>query len=243
MAGRHQLDAINEQGVRMRFTHYFIGLATLLCTLGAWAATSIAIPHPYVVYLLDGKPVQNDLFSSRSALSLTPGPHQLVIRFEGTFKDQSESRLISGEPVVINLSTKADQQLVIEFTYPRSYSAAEQYLKQQKLHILDKATGQVVKADYFVMPKKEGLHIGRNYQEELVAMGKAFAQPAARSKPAQVISGTAAVAVTATNTAQPATKEQKLDQNTQALEMLKYWYNQANGETRKAFQHWVISQQ
>ena len=29
----------------------------------------------------------------------------------------------------------------------------------------------------------------------------------------------------------------------QTLEMLKYWYNQADSKTRKDFQHWVISQQ
>lgn len=224
----------------MRLTHYFIGIGTLLFAMGAMAVSSIDIPHPYVVYLLDGKPVQNDLFSSRSSLKLAPGPHQLVIRFEGTFKEQSESRLISGEPVVINLTNKQDQQLAIEFTYPRSYQAAEQYLKQQKLRIIDKQAGHNVEADYFVMPKKEGLQIGRNYQEELLAMGKAFAQPAAATA-SSAQAGTTAAAVAAT--AQLSTKGQPLDQNTQTLEMLKYWYNQANGETRKAFQHWVISQQ
>lgn len=231
----------------MRLTHCFIGVGSLLFAIGAWAATAIAIPHPYVAYLLDGKPVSNDLFSSRSSLTLSPGPHQLVIRFEGTFKDQSESRLLSGEPVVINLVTKQDQQLAIEFSYPRSYSAAEQYLKQQKLQFIDQSTGHAVKADYFVMPKKEGLQIGRNYQEELIAMGKAFAQPAAQTAApqatAQAVAGTAAVAAAAQITPQTTAKGQTLDKNTQALEMLKYWYNQANGDTRKAFQYWVISQQ
>ena len=85
------------------------------------------------------------------------------------------------------------------------------------------------------MPKKEGLQIGRDYQEELLALGKAFQQP--------VINEDGSISVDG--------KIQTIDmknavsggKNLQSLEMLKYWYNRADPQARKAFQHWIITQQ
>ncbi len=211
-------------------------LLTLLAStlpLHTWAAT-LAIPHPYVIYLLDGQPVKSEQLSSKNHLSLAKGEHQLVIRFEGSFRDQGENRLISGEPVVYSLSLQGDESLALEFSYPRDYRAAEQFLKNQQLKLIDTKSGKLVNADYFVMPKKEGLQIGRNYQEELQAMGKAFGLP----QGAAVV----ATAAAATASASPVNATTPNNQS-QSMEMLKYWYLQADSKTRKEFQHWIISQQ
>ena len=69
-------------------------------------------------------------------VTLDAGQHQLVLQFEGSFRDQSESRLIRGEPVVFNLKAQADDQLSIQFTYPRNFQEAERYLKQQELKVI-----------------------------------------------------------------------------------------------------------
>ena len=213
----------------MRLTHFLPCLIALTFPLQALTSATLAIPQPYIVYLLDGKAVKNELLDDKQSLPLAKGKHQLVIRFEGSFRDQGENRLISGEPVVYSLDIAGNESLALEFTYPRDYRAAEQYLKNQQLKLVDTKTGKEVKADYFVMPKKEGLQIGRNYQEELESMGKAFAQSAA-----SVPVATAAAAATATN---------GLTGQDQSLEMLKYWYLKADSKTRKDFQHWIISQQ
>ena len=215
----------------MRLTHFLPCLIALSFPLQALASATLAIPQPYIVYLLDGKAVKNELLDDKQSLPLAKGKHQLVIRFEGSFRDQGENRLISGEPVVYSLDIAGNESLALEFTYPRDYRAAEQYLKNQQLKLVDTKTGKEVKADYFVMPKKEGLQIGRNYQEELESMGKAFAQSAA-SVP--VATTAAAATVTATN---------GLTGQDLSLEMLKYWYLKADSKTRKDFQHWIISQQ
>lgn len=127
---------------------------------------------------------------------------------------------------------KADDNIAINFTYPRNYREAERFLEQQKLQVIDKKQGTAAKADYFVLPKKEGLQIGRDYQQELTDLGKAFQQT---SMPT-----TAAAAAVA---AESKTGSAPVAKNVQTLEMLKYWYNQADIQTRKDFQHWVISQQ
>lgn len=223
----------------MRLTHLLAmicALSSSLCSM-AYAAT-IEIPRPYVVYLLDGKTAKSGALNGERKVNLSAGAHQLVIRFDGSFKDQSENRLLSGEPVVVNLDLKGDEALAIKFDYPRNYRAAEQFIAQQQLTFIDTKSGATVKVDHFVMPKKEGLQIGRDYQAELLAMGKGFQQV-----PAELtVATTAAMAAAAVPDAK-GSAQGTVDKNVQTLEMLKYWYAQADAETRKNFQHWIISQQ
>ena len=213
-------------------------LIALFCAFvmpaSAFAAT-FEIARPYTLLLLDGQPATSSMVNNKQQITLPAGQHQLVLQFEGSFRDQSESRLIRGEPVVFNLDMKADDNIAINFTYPRNYREAERFLEQQKLQVIDKKQGTAAKADYFVLPKKEGLQIGRDYQKELTDLGKAFQQTSTPTS--------AAAAATAAVVAESKTGSAPVAKNVQTLEMLKYWYNQADIQTRKDFQHWVISQQ
>lgn len=222
----------------MRLTHLLAMICALSSSLYSMAyAATVEIPRPYVVYLQDGKSATSSALNAERKINLSAGAHQLVIRFEGSFKDQSDTRLLSGEPVVINLNLKGDEALAIKFTYPRNYTAAEHFIAQQKLTFIDTKTGTPVAIDHFVMPKKDGLQIGRDYQAELLAMGKGFQQV-----PAEVALATTAAVAAAVPDAK-SNAQGSVDKNVQTLEMLKYWYAQADAETRKNFQHWIISQQ
>ena len=112
---------------------------------------------------------------------------------------------------------------------------ARDFLKKQKLHLVDKNTKAMKKADIFELPKKEGLQIGRDYQEELLALGKAFQQPIINEDGSISVNGTTQKANDSTAVVG--------NKNLQSLEMLKYWYNRADPQARKAFQHWIITQQ
>ncbi len=210
-------------------------LIALLCAFvmpaTAFAAT-FEIVRPYTLLLLDGQPAKSSMVNSKQQITLPAGQQQLVLQIEGSFRDQSDSRLIRGEPLVFNLDMQADDNIAINFTYPRNYREAERFLEQQKLQVINKKPGSTAKVDYFVLPQKEGLQIGRDYQQELTDLGKAFQQT---SMPT-----TAAAAAVA---AESKTGSAPVAKNVQTLEMLKYWYNQADIQTRKDFQHWVISQQ
>ena len=213
-------------------------LIALLCAFvmpaTAFAAT-FEIVRPYTLLLLDGQPAKSSMVNSKQQITLPAGQHQLVLQFEGSFRDQSDSRLIRGEPLVFNLDMQADDNIAINFTYPRNYREAERFLEQQKLQVINKKPGSTAKVDYFVLPQKEGLQIGRDYQQELTDLGKAFQQTSTPTS--------AAAAATAAVVAESKTGSAPVAKNVQTLEMLKYWYNQADIQTRKDFQHWVISQQ
>ncbi len=208
----------------------FAALA-LFTSVSAIADTTVAVPRPYATYLVDGKSYKGN----GSDIRLAAGEHQLVIRFEGNYSKRDSIDIVSGEPLVVNFKTDGKEQLTFDLPLLRESIQAKNFLKDQKLHLIDKNTKAVKDADIFQLPKKEGLQIGRDYQEELLALGKAFQQPVINEDGTISVNGQAQKA-DLTNTVSGS-------KNLQALEMLKYWYNRADPQTRKAFQHWVITQQ
>lgn len=207
-----------------------IAITALIVSGSVFADTSVVIPRPYVTYLVDGKSHKNN-----GTIELASGAHQLVIRFEGNYSNRNSTNLVSAEPLVVNFETNGKEQLTFDLPKIRDAVQANQFVKKQNLHLIHQETKAVKDADIFVLPKKEGLQIGRDYQEELLALGKAFQQPIINED------GTisAANGTQLTNKAGVATDNKQL----QTLEMLKYWYNRADPQSRKAFQHWIISQQ
>ncbi len=206
-----------------------ISVISLLVSIPALADTSVSLPRPYVTYLVDGKSYKgND-----SDIQLAAGEHQLVIRFEGNYSTKSTIDLVSGEPLVVNFKTNGQEHLSFDLPFITSSYEAKNFLKAQNLHLIDRNTKAVKEANIFLLPKKEGLQIGRDYQEELLALGKAFQQPVIHEDGSVSVNG------------KPADLKNNItgDKNLQSFEMLKYWYNRADPQTRKAFQHWIITQQ
>lgn len=196
------------------------GVASLIST-AVFAETTISIPRPYVIYLVDGKPFK----STEPELSFTKGDHQIVMRFEGNYSTRSNVEFVNAEPLVVNLTTDGKESLAFDLPLITDSSSAKNFVKSQNLHLVNTQSKAVHKADISVLPKKEGLQIGRDYQQELLDSGKAFQQKGLETD-FEKASATVPTAV-----------------NQQPFEMLKYWYSKSDPKTKKAFQHWVISQE
>ncbi|MEZ6961717.1 MULTISPECIES: DUF2057 family protein [unclassified Aeromonas] len=219
----------------MKLTVLVPALAGLLWAGSALADAQLEVTNPYVVQLIDGQSINPKLLDKTSDFPLSAGKHQLVIAFEGNYSKRNEINLITAEPLVINFTAADNQQLVLDYKKPRNETEAKQFIKDQKVVLKDKASGQVVASEQFVMPKVEGFQLTRDYQQELINMGKAFNQPKA------VAVSTAAVMAASSAPLQVAPS--KAQSNPEALTQLQNWYNKADAETRKAFQIWVIQQQ
>ncbi|MBL0456129.1 DUF2057 domain-containing protein [Aeromonas enteropelogenes] len=219
----------------MKLTVLVPALAGLLWAGSALADAQLEVTNPYVVQLIDGQSINPKLLDKTSDFPLSAGKHQLVIAFEGNYSKRNEINLITAEPLVINFTAADNQQLVLDYKKPRNETEAKQFIKDQKVVLKDKASGQVVASEQFVMPKVEGFQLTRDYQQELINMGKAFNQPKA------VAVSTAAVMAASSAPLQVAPS--KAMSNPEALTQLQNWYNKADAETRKAFQIWVIQQQ
>ncbi|MFM5141269.1 DUF2057 family protein [Aeromonas veronii] len=219
----------------MKLTVLVPALAGLLWAGSALADAQLEVTTPYVVQLLDGQSINPKLLDKTSTFPLSAGKHQLVVAFEGNYSSRNEIKLVTAEPLVLNFTAADNQQLVLDYKKPRNEAEAKQFLKDQKVALKDKVTGQQVSSEQFVMPKVEGFQLTRDYQQELINMGKAFNQPKT------VAVSSAAVMAAASAPVQVAPS--KAQSTPEALTQLQNWYNKADAETRKAFQIWVIQQQ
>ncbi|HHQ4781696.1 YccT family protein [Aeromonas veronii] len=219
----------------MKLTVMVPALAGLLWAGSALADAQLEVTTPYVVQLIDGQSINPKLLDKTSTFPLSAGKHQLVVAFEGNYSSRNEIKLVTAEPLVLNFTAADNQQLVLDYKKPRNEAEAKQFVKDQKVALKDKVSGQQVSSEQFVMPKVEGFQLTRDYQQELINMGKAFNQPKA------VAVSSAAVMAAASAPVQVAPS--KAQSNPEALTQLQNWYNKADAETRKAFQIWVIQQQ
>lgn len=219
----------------MKLTVLVPALAGLLWAGSALADAQLEVTTPYVVQLIDGQSINPKLLDKTSTFPLSAGKHQLVVAFEGNYSSRNEIKLVTAEPLVLNFTATDNQQLVLDYKKPRNEAEAKQFVKDQKVALKDKVSGQQVSSEQFVMPKVEGFQLTRDYQQELINMGKAFNQPKA------VAVSSAAVMAAASAPVQAAPS--KAQSNPEALTQLQNWYNKADAETRKAFQIWVIQQQ
>ncbi|MEN3797423.1 DUF2057 domain-containing protein [Aeromonas caviae] len=219
----------------MKLTVLVPALAGLLWAGSALAASQLEITNPYVIQLLDGEPVNPQLLDKATVFPLNAGKHQVVVAFEGNYSNRSETKLVTAEPLVINFTAADNQHLILEYKKPRKAEEARSFIKDQKVVLKDKTSGQALESEQFIMPTVGGFQLTRDYQQELLKMGKAFNQPAA------VAVSTAAVMAAASAPVEVAPS--KAMSNPEALTQLQSWYNKADAETRKAFQIWVIQQQ
>jgi len=219
----------------MKLTVLVPALAGLLWAGSALANAQLEVSNPYVVQLIDGQSINPKLLDKTSTFPLSAGKHQLVVAFEGNYSSRNEIKLVTAEPLVLNFTAADNQQLVLDYKKPRNEAEAKLFLKDQKVALKDKTSGQQVSSEQFIMPKVEGFQLTRDYQQELINMGKAFNQPKT------VAVSSAAVMAAASAPVQVAPS--KAQSNPEALTQLQNWYNKADAETRKAFQIWVIQQQ
>ncbi|HEA3127020.1 YccT family protein [Aeromonas veronii] len=219
----------------MKLTVLVPALAGLLWAGSALADAQLEVTTPYVVQLIDGQSINPKLLDKTSTFPLSAGKHQLVVAFEGNYSNRNEIKLVTAEPLVLNFTAADNQQLVLDYKKPRNEAEAKQFVKEQKVALKDKVSGQQVSSEQFVMPKVEGFQLTRDYQQELINMGKAFNQ----SKAVAVSSAAVMAAASAPVQVAPS----KAQSNPEALTQLQNWYNKADAETRKAFQIWVIQQQ
>ena len=219
----------------MKLTVLVPALAGLLWAGSALADAQLEVTNPYVAQLIDGQPINPKLLDKSNTYPIKAGDHQLVVAFEGNYSSRSDIKLVTAEPLVLNFTAADNQKLVLDYKKPRNETEAKQFVKEQQVALKDKVTGQQVSSEQFVMPKVEGFQLTRDYQQELINMGKAFNQPKT------VAVSTAAVMAAASAPVQVAPS--KAQSNPEALTQLQNWYNKADAETRKAFQIWVIQQQ
>ncbi|MCL1136965.1 DUF2057 domain-containing protein [Shewanella pneumatophori] len=210
---------------------YIIALCSsvLLFSAHAQADVSLALPSNLELVLVNGS---NS--SGNDSLKLNNGSNQIAFRYIGRYQQHGTQTQFKSDIIIVKFDEE-NSKLALTLPRIRSNSAADEFNKNPQLTIVD-ANDQSI---HFEQGKliKEGLQLGRDYEQEIAAYNLTNSsaslklQAAAIATPAIITASSAAVSVQTGDVNQADTSKQQINVG----QMLDFWYQQADEETRNAF--------
>ncbi|GIU08144.1 MULTISPECIES: DUF2057 domain-containing protein [unclassified Shewanella] len=203
--------------------------ALLLLSSSAFADVTLSMPSNSELVLVNGADA-----SGREQLSLNNGVNQIAFRYLGRYQQQGSQTQFQSDVIVIKFDEN-DAQLKLSLPRIRSNNAADKFNQSPEVTLEDQ-NNHAVTFELGMLIKK-GLQLGRDYEAEMAAYNlteqtaSLDIEPASIAMPqtAALVAATSAVSVSATTTQSGKGEQINVGQ------MLDFWYQQADEETRKAF--------
>jgi uncharacterized protein YccT (UPF0319 family) len=218
--------------------------AALLVGCSSLAMAEVTIKIPDNVDLLSvnaGDPTTDSsgFFSSGETATLPDGVNQIVFKYEPFFDVNRDERKVISSKAIIARFEATDAELTLNVPTYRDARQAQKNIDNLEWSLTDK-NDQVVPVveDKLI---KDGMQIGRDYNREADDYNRKGGVAALTVAATAVATTTAATAAAATTAAQPATlpaTAPATGDNT-AEEMLMFWYNKADAETKARFKEYV----
>lgn len=215
----------------------------LLSFLGtpALADVNIEIEEGISVLAVNGSEVDsNSVFSDADTFVVSNGINQLLVQYTAEIKTSADDYELESTDTFVLLLDAEDKQLLLKAPTINTKKDVNRFNEQGNWRLLDREGNQLkLKA---AILKKEGFQLARNYEHELTVFNKSGAEAALPHK--RVVDDTSAP------TPAPVPEIRQVDSN-KALnagkknevnmpeKMLRYWYNQADAETRMRFKKWI----
>ncbi|MDV6252035.1 DUF2057 family protein [Vibrio sp. EA2] len=203
----------------------------------AFADVTVSVPDDVSVLAANGEKVKLDggFFASERTMTLPDGVNQVVFRFSPFF-NQGNDRVSVESDVIVTSFTASDSELALQLPEYRNLNDAEDNIKDLDWKLVDASGNAIaVKQDKLI---KEGMQIGRDYVREVedynrtggvaaIAVAGAMVQP--MTLPAEIPEDMkrARAAAKADSTAE---------------EMLHFWYQKADAETKARFKAYINQQ-
>ena len=199
-------------------------LASLLFAGVAHADITLTIPDDVELLVVNkAKPeIAGGLFSASKTVTLPDGENQIVMRYKPYFNQGNDRVIIESNAVIATFSAQ-DQQLLFQLPQYRNQRTAEKQIKQFEVLIVDQQ-GQPVTVTQAELTK-EGLQIGRDYIRETLDYNAS--------------GDIAAIALGSTYRAQQLPDSQTKSSANTADEMLHFWYQKADDETKEKFKQFI----
>lgn len=206
-------------------------LSTIVAAPAVLADVEIKVPSSVdILAVNEAKPdLDGSLFSSHKTLTVPDGQNQIVFQYQLAFDKGNDREFVDSDAIIATFSTT---NAVLTFDMPKYRNTAEAKKGFENLDwkLVDENQNTIsVKQDKLL---KDGMQIGRKFPQE----AKEYNQKggvAALTLGAST--GTAATVV------QPVTLPAKIDANAAntAEEMLYFWYEKADAETKQKFKDYV----
>ena len=206
-------------------------LAAAFLATPIWAAT-LSTADNLDIEVIDGQKFRSGLFSNaQKAINLSEGDHQIVLRLSGSIKGSKDPELYKTGYHVITLKTEGNEKLELASKPIKRMRDARAFDKNPEF-ILTNSNGKAYPFQTAFL-EKEGMQIGRDLVRELKEFNATGSSAALESR--------APFAALAMNN--PATTlsngSKSVSEVLLSEQMLHYWFQQADKETRERFLSWA----
>jgi len=209
-----------------------IGLLIASCAIPAYAEINLTLPRSVNLLIVNG---QEQTF--KSPLVLQDGTNQLVFKYQSSFRQQGQVQPFSSNAIILTF-TGANTDYDMSLPRLRSRTDSDNFNKDPKIE-LSNQSGESI--DYIIdVLRKNGLQIGRDYKQEITAYNRTQGPAAITGLPGAdtaqlwaalgISSSAQGIITAAVNPASSTESEQQT-----VSEMLNYWYNKADTNTREQF--------
>lgn len=208
-------------------------LSTIIVAPHVLADVEIQVPSSVdILAVNEAKPdLDGSLFSSYKTLTVPDGQNQIVFQYQLAFDKGNDREFIDSDAIIATFSA-TDAALTFDMPKYRNTAEAKKSLQNLDWKLVDENQNAIsVKQDKLI---KDGMQIGRKYPQE----AKEYNQ---KGGIAALTLGASAGAAAAVAVAQPVTLPAKIDGNSAntAEEMLYFWYEKADAETKQKFKDYV----
>lgn len=211
----------------MRLTQSILTALLICVNSSAFASVEVTLPSNSELILVNGKENNN-----RDKLSLDNGENQLALRYIGRYQQQGSQTQFSSDVVIMTFSAE-NAQLTITLPRIRSNSAADAFNRNPNITLKDSSTGVDIafRQDKLI---KDGMQLGRDYEKEIFDYNSTNQVAALGALAAPIATQVQSNLLQVENVAKQANAPKQTDQ-INVGQMLDFWYQQADEETRKAF--------
>lgn len=204
----------------MKYSFSLLVISTFISLPIAHAAVTIKLPSNTEPLLLNSLPINEQQVTTEN------GTQQIVFKYLGSYRQQGQRQGFTSDPVIVTF-TGQDTNYTIALPTIDSAKDANKFNQSPSIIIHDESDKSV---DYRIDTlTKDGIQLGRNYQQEIKAYNLT-------SAPAAVLFTKNNAQPLASSSSPQITTMDKL--NTEQIDvgkMLDFWYQQADEQTRKAF--------
>lgn len=198
-------------------------------------ATTLRLSNDIDLLVLDGKKVSSSLLRGADSIELDNGPHQLVFRVEKTIRLSShEERLYISPPLVISFNTQLISQVNFHLPHLETEREAAHFSTTPRLELLDGDAMPIpVKLDILAITSTAKII---DYETETERYNKADKRASLPQFATMMADDSTLLFGISELDAVPPQSQALTEQR------LKYWFKQADPQTRNNFLQWEEKQ-
>ena len=198
-------------------------------------ATTLRLSNDIDLLVLDGKKGSSSLLRGADSIELDNGPHQLVFRVEKTIRLSShEERLYISPPLVISFNTQLISQVNFHLPHLETEREAAHFSTTPRLELLDGDAMPIpVKLDILAITSTAKII---DYETETERYNKADKRASLPQFATMMADDSTLLSGISELDAVPPQSQALTEQR------LKYWFKQADPQTRNNFLQWAEKQ-